>query len=146
MKTRAFVFVSIAAGLLVACSSIGLLGTRPSTCDATGNKCKATITVTACNQAGISATPDTIVVKPGKWKIEWTLATPGYSFTSDGITMKPGAPGGVFSNGNKDAPQKFSMDDDHKGPSTAGSFKYNVRVVDGSGNVCKYDPTVDNDA
>jgi hypothetical protein len=104
--------------------------------------CKAEVTVQSCKPAKMSVLPDPISV-PAPNNIEWTIATPDYVFTTDGIvvdgkgfTPQPGVTG----NGTK-----YIVHDDHT--DRRKGIKYAVRVKRQSdGTVCDpYDPFINND-
>src|ERR1700682_6240396 len=89
MKKSNALFCALGASLALAgCASLQFPGASP--CNQ--GVCKVTITVTSCDQAGISATPDTVHVPKGTWHIQWDVATPGYAFTASGIAIPGNVP------------------------------------------------------
>ena len=49
--------------------------------------CKAEVTVQSCEKGEMTVAPDPIDVSAPN-NIEWTIATPGYVFTKDGIVVR----------------------------------------------------------
>jgi hypothetical protein len=121
-----------AASLLSACTAFqGASGPGPCT----GGVCKATITVQACTP---TVAPDPIPV-PGPNTIEWTIATDGFTFASNGIEVQGTGFGNPTPTPNG---KKFTVHDDHTDLRT--NIKYTVRVV-GSGGACPpLDPFISN--
>lgn len=130
-------------GLVVfaGCCSL-LLGARADAAPCNAGVCKAEVKVQSCEKGAMTVTPDPITV-PAPNNIEWTIATPGYTFPKDGIvidgkgfTPKPGATG----NG-----KKFIVHDDHT--DKRKGIKYVVRVTKTSDGVAcaPYDPFINND-
>ena len=166
MKTRALVFLSVAAVGVGACSGLRMPGSgdkppppqvsvKPEKYpDCDGKKtCKVNVSVQSCTgrDSNITATPDHLKVPLGKvWTIEWTITTPGYEFTDDGITFKPAARvSEIFSAGErlKGPGNKFAVEDDYRHEANKGHFKYTIKVENSKskGSPCWKDPSVDND-
>jgi len=103
--------------------------------------CKAEVTVKSCEKGEMTVAPDPIDVS-GPNNIEWTIATPGYVFTKDGIVIRgcgfTDSPG-VTGNG-----RKFIVHDDHTDKRSA--IKYIVRVtrVSDGASCAPYDPFINN--
>lgn len=126
-------------GLLAgACAGPGL-GTGASPCNQ--GVCKAEVTVQSCEKGEMTVVPDPIdVYAPNN--IQWTITTPGYSFTADGIVISGKgfkADPGVTGNG-----KKFIVHDDHT--DRRKDIKYVVRVKRESGGAAcaPYDPFINN--
>jgi len=130
------------SGWILAATWCGLLiSTQADAAPCNAGVCKADVTVQSCESGTMSVDPEPITV-PAPNNIEWTIATPGYSFPQDGIVINGSgfAPRpGVNGNG-----RKFTVHDDHtdKRP----DIKYTVRVVrDADGVTCApYDPRIRN--
>jgi hypothetical protein len=137
----------LVAGCLGLLSSVGACAQPPSGAGAKAQSpcnqgvCKAVVTVQSCEKGEMTVVPDPIDV-PAPNNIQWTIETPGYEFTKDGIvvkgngfTPKPGLTG----NG-----KKFIVHDDHT--DKRKMIKYVVKVKRQSdGVVCKeYDPFINN--
>jgi uncharacterized protein YaiE (UPF0345 family) len=105
--------------------------------------CKAEVTVQSCERGVMTVVPDPIdVYEPNN--IEWTILTPGYVFTADGIVVDGKGftvPPGVTGNG-----KKYIVHDDHT--DRRKKIKYDVRVKRESGGAaCKpYDPFINNNS
>ena len=99
--------------------------------------CPVTVTVRGCNN--IDVVPNEISFQRGqKGDVEWTLdAPPGWDFAADPIQFKS-SPGGNFGNPRK-ATRNFKLFNHHNAP---GKHDYTVVVQDGSGQVCRKDPTI----
>ena len=85
--------------------------------------CKVTVTVQDCAGGGITATPDPIPV-PSANNIEWTIDTPNYEFTTNGISVH----GSGFSNspGATGNGKKFIIHDAYTDPTH--QIKYAIEV------------------
>jgi len=126
------VFFSV---VLSACASTMERDARASCQDPS---CAITVTVLSCGD--IRATPDPAkVAKGNKAHMLWHLATPGWTFTDNGIDIPNN--GGEFDGKLKDSGTTFKWKNKHSKP---GSYKYDINVTDGR-QVCKRDPTVVNE-
>ena len=137
MAPRETLALVLSAALLAACSPRGVQPQAP--CN--GGVCMASVEVQACDDGTLRVVPDPIPV-PAPNNIEWTIVTPGYKFTQNGIVVA----GTGFTNphvtGNG---RKFIVHDDHT--DLRPDIKYAVRVVrDSDGVACKpYDPFIKNE-
>ena len=142
MKSTAL-FCALGASLaLVGCAALQFPGSGASPCNQ--GVCKVTITVSSCDH--ISAAPDPVSVPKGAWHIQWDVATPGYEFTANGISIPgnvtiPGTGRKVFEDPRRLNATKFQFKDNNE---FDGKYKYNIELVKG-GQTCRYDPTISND-
>src|SRR5512139_2929576 len=83
---------------------------------------------------------DPVVIAGGSHVIQWELATAGYTFPANGITLKTGSDPD-FSNGHPASQGKFYLLNDLN--SRVGDHDYTIRV-DGSPPVPPLDPTIRN--
>ena len=116
---------------------------RSPTC--TQPQCNYKITVTSCSESGIRAEYDPIHVGKGVHRLHWVITTPGYTFETDGIKFKNNPR--EFTNGTRVNPREFSWTDTNDIPQGGAEkkFKYDVKILDPSGKVCLYDPSVVNE-
>lgn len=119
-----------------------LVGAGANAAPCNAGVCKALVTVQSCKPAKMSVAPDPISV-PGPNNIEWTISTPGYVFTADGIVIDGKgfkANPGVTGNG-----RKYIVHDDHT--DKRKNIKYVVHVKRQSdGAACDpFDPFINND-
>ncbi|MCM2328698.1 MAG: hypothetical protein NDI88_12480 [Lysobacter sp.] len=133
------IFFAGCCSLLVgACVGPGL-GHHHGPCNA--GVCKAVVAVQSCERGAMTVDPDPIeVYEPNN--IEWTISTPGYVFTTDGIVISGAgfkANPGVTGNG-----KKYIVHDDHT--DLRKMIKYVVRVKrESDGAACKpFDPFINN--
>lgn len=133
------IFLAGGCSLLVgACAGPGL-GPHHGPCNA--GVCKAEVTVQSCEQGKMTVVPDPIDVHEPN-NIEWTISTPGYVFTTDGIVISGTgfkANPGVTGNGKKYIVHDNLTDRPRK-------IKYVVRVKrESGGSACApYDPFINN--
>jgi hypothetical protein len=115
-----------------------------------GNHCDLDITVTSCGANGIQL-PDNLddlhlCKSDGAKTINWKLPPGGaYKFRDDGIDFVNLPNHDDFDPATKQkGPFKYSWEDKL---ATGGgtSFKYAIRIQDGSGNQCDKDPRISND-
>jgi hypothetical protein len=144
MKTRALIYAIGASLALAGCAALKFPGGGASPCNQ--GVCKVTITVKSCDSAGIAAAPDPILVPKGAWHIQWDVATPGYEFAANGITVPrnveiPGTSRKVFEDPRRLNATKFQLKDNNE---FKGTYKYNIELTQG-GRTCRYDPTISND-
>jgi len=131
-------FAGCCSLLVSACTSLG-----PDRHAGPCNKgvCKAIVTVQSCELGKLKVVPDPIPVDAPN-NIQWTIETPGYVFTTDGIVIR--------GCGFKDNPgvtgsgDKFIVHDDHT--DKRSDIKYIVRVKRKSdGAPCEpFDPFINN--
>jgi hypothetical protein len=149
MKARKTHILLVAAFLVAGCAATAnvqnyLEGyTRSPTCDQP--QCNYTIDVTACSESGIRPNYNPIYVGKGTHRLHWVITTPGYTFDAGGIAFK-GNPR-EFTNGTRVNPKEFSWTDNNDNPQGGAQkwFKYDVKILDGNGRVCLYDPSVVNE-
>ena len=145
MKKTNALYCALAASLALAgCASLQPGSASP--CNQ--GVCKVTLTVTSCTDPvnGISATPDPVPVPRGTWHIQWDLATPGYEFTTNGISIPgnvpiPGTGKKVFEDPQRLNATKYQFKDNNE---SKASYKYKVELLKGR-QTCSYDPTISND-
>ena len=128
---------NLATPLLAACALFLSLDGAADAPPCTG-ECKVQITMSAGCGSGIKVSPDPLFIAKGaEVKINWTIASPGWAFASNGIAIhldeaefggKIGASGTTHVRPHK-----------NKGPKV---FKYDVNLVDKKGDPCKLDPTI----
>ncbi len=144
MKTKTLICALGASLALAGCASLQLPGSGASPCNQ--GVCKVTLTVRSCNSGVIVATPDPVPVPKGAWHIQWDIATPGYEFTTNGISIPgnvtiPGTGRKVFEDPRRLNATKFQFKDNNE---FKGTYKYNVELTQGS-QTCRYDPNISND-
>lgn len=119
-----------------------LVGTGAVAQPCNAGVCRAEVTVRSCEKGAMTVVPDPISV-PGPNNIQWTISTPGYVFTENGIVVDGKgfkANPGVTGNG-----RMYIVHDDHT--DKRQKIKYVVRVKRQSdGAACEpYDPFINND-
>jgi hypothetical protein len=132
-KAHSFAFLVVGASL----SGLACAADKAVPANCSGKSCTATVTVASCDK--IQVTPDPIVVAKGARPVmRWTLATPGWSFTDNGIDILKH--GGEFDGKAKESGTAFKWNNKNKLP---GKYKYDVNVTDGK-QACRLDPTIVN--
>ncbi len=138
-RSGQILFAGLCSLMVGACAS-PVVGAQAGPCNK--GVCKAEVTVQSCKPAQMLVDPEPIPV-PAPNNIEWTILTPGYVFTTDGIvidgkgfTPRPGVTG---------SGKKFIVHDDHT--DRRKKIKYVVRVTRQSDGVAcdPYDPFINND-
>ena len=99
--------------------------------------CVTTVSILSCTKYELSTDP-IVVAKGNKPVLRWTLVTPGWIFTKEGIDIKKH--GTEFEGKAKESGASFKWKNKNTKP---GEYKYNISVTDGN-QVCTYDPTVVN--
>ena len=120
-----------------------LLAIEPAAAQSPPNcsgSCTVLITMSAGCGSGIKVAPDPIVVAAGTTAdINWTIASPGWTFDVNGITIQQ--PGKAFDKGSAGGGTKVTIKNKNEKP---GAYKYDVNLVDAEKRKCKLDPTVVN--
>jgi hypothetical protein len=108
-------------------------------------QCNYKIAVTSCSESGIRPEYNPIHVDKGTHRLHWVITTPGYTFDTSGIAIK-GNPR-EFTNGTRVNPREFSWTDTNDIPQGGAkkTFKYDVKILDSTGKVCLYDPSIVNE-
>jgi hypothetical protein len=141
---------------LVACTGNSPFSFGETTCEkhqrkyCQGNHCDLDITVTSCSADGIKL-PDNenelhLCKRDGAKTINWKLSPDGaFKFRDDGIDFVSLPNHDDFDpSTKKKGPFKYSWEDKLKNGGGT-SFKYAIRIQDGSGNQCDKDPRISND-
>lgn len=145
---------AFAAYALVACAPESPPTVAAATCEqhqsryCQGNHCDIDITVSSCSPDGINVPQNDLHLckKDGPKTINWKLPPAGpYRFRDDGIDFVNLPNHEDFDPATKQkGPFKYSWDD--KLNSGGGrSFKYAIKIQDGSGHQCDKDPRITND-
>jgi hypothetical protein len=148
MRTKSLLTALVATAALAGCAALNERLDPYAGCDdpsSSSHVCRVTITVNSCTHGtgSITATPSTRHVKDGTWVIQWTLASPGYEFADDGISVKK--PDGIFVKRGKTAAATFLWVDNNNGPSAKGQHAYGVHILKGGAECALYDPDISND-
>lgn len=144
MEAKNLAAVILVAFAACACSKTETAGSG----DCNSGVCKLDVKVAAAgcaDAANISVSPDPVrVPKNQPNKIEWTIATDGYSWVAapGGITSLPSS---QFEN-PQDNGKKYQIHDKNT-DQTPTDYKYDVHLKDANGNLCAAkDPTIKNGA
>lgn len=108
----------------------------------TPDKCAPQITVSGAGcGGGITVSPDPLLVKAGKSvDIQWTVATPGWSFAEPGIRINLPMDEFDSQTGKLSADKKQAKV--RNKASKQGTYKYDIVLVDAKKNYCTLDPTI----
>jgi len=131
--SRALAFVAAGVGL----SGFAATTDKVHKVNCQGPTCATTVTIESCKSYKVSTEP-IVVAKGNKPVLRWTLVTPGWIFTKEGIDIKKH--GTEFEGKAKESGASFKWKNKNTKP---GEYKYNISVTDGN-QVCTYDPTVVN--
>lgn len=136
--TRNQIWAVVIGGAGIAVAAVVAISLRSGHCS--GSECQIRVEVKDCAKGDIVASPDTARITVAK-HIKWTIDTPGYLFTSNGIqisgtdfTADPGLTG---------QGDKWRIRDAHN---ILGETKYTIEVKTSAGVTCtKKDPFIVNE-
>lgn len=125
--------------LAVGISLAGFAATKDKDLKVTcaGPTCATTVTIQSCKDYKVSTDP-IVVAKGNKPVMRWTLATPGWTFTGDGIDIRKA--GAEFEGKLKESGTSFKWKNRN---SKADRYKYDIVATDGK-QTCRYDPWIVN--
>ncbi len=146
MEARTLAAVILAAFAVCACGKSERVEGASGDCNSGVCKLDVTVAAAGCaDPANISVSPDPVKVpKNQPNKIEWTIATDGYSWVAapGGITSLPST---QFEN-PPDNGKKYQIHDKNT-DQVPTDYKYDVHLKDANGNLCGVkDPTIKNGA